>query len=82
MVICSDRDPSIEGIVRVRARYQRGKADFFALYNPVLDVVYLVAVEEVPTTGMHIRWGETKNNQTTRVNWHADYVIDAKLEGL
>lgn len=60
----------------------RGKADLFAVYNPVLDVVYLVDVDEAPLAAMSIRWTETKNNQTTRVNWHADYHIDAKLEGL
>jgi hypothetical protein len=60
----------------------RGKADLFAIYNPVLDVVYLVDVEEAPEIGMHIRWADTENNQATRVNWHADYVLDARLEGL
>ena len=60
----------------------RGKADLLAVYNPLLDVVSLVTVDAAPTTTTKIRWSETTNNQATRVNWHADYLIDTKPEGL
>lgn len=80
-----------DGVVRFETRstrvtatgYERtsyiGRVTYFAVYNPVLDVVYLVDVDEAPVGTMTIRWGETHNNQRTRVNWHADYLLDAVL---
>lgn len=79
------------GVVRFETRstrvtatgYERtsyvGRVEYVAVYNPVLDVVYLVDVDSAPVGTMTIRWAETGNNQRTRINWHADFLLDAVL---
>lgn len=59
-----------------------GKVDLFAVYNSTLDEIYLVDVEEAAKGQMTIRWIEPRNNQAERINWHADFLLDARLEGL
>lgn len=58
----------------------RGKIDYFAVYNPVLDEAYLVKVEQAAKGKMEIRFREAKNGQRTGIKWHADYLIDTVLD--
>jgi hypothetical protein len=41
----------------------RGQADFFGVYSPDLDQVFLVPVEDVPITGATLRIDPPKNGQ-------------------
>ena len=47
----------------------------FLVYCPALDRVYLVPVDEAPRTRMYLRTDATRNSQTQRVNWAADYEL-------
>lgn len=72
--------------VSTRARsegYERdgyeGLIDYFAVYNPVLDEIYLVGIDEASSGKMEIRFREPANNQQAGINWHTDFVLDHKL---
>jgi len=56
--------------------------DQVAVYNPVLDESYLVPVSEAAAGKMEIRFREPGNGQTTGVNWHEDFLLDSRIEGL
>jgi hypothetical protein len=56
-----------------------GKIDYFAVYNPALDEVYLVSIEEAATGKMEIRHEAPENNQWDRINWHEDFLLDNRL---
>lgn len=64
-----------------REGYQ-GQADYFSVYNPVLDETYLVAVNEAAKGKMEIRFQESANGQQSGINWHEDYRLDARLSDL
>lgn len=59
-----------------------GKIDYFAVYNPIVDEIYLVHIDEAAKGKMEIRLCETKNNQTAGINWNEDFQLDAKLRQL
>lgn len=53
--------------------------DHFVVYNPVLDEVYLVPIEEAAAGKMEIEFAEPKNNQRAGINWHEDYLLSSQL---
>jgi hypothetical protein len=53
-----------------------GLADFFGVFLPVTDSVYLVPVRDVPRSCVHLRLEPTLNNQTRGVRMAEDYLID------
>jgi PD-(D/E)XK endonuclease len=57
-----------------RAGYQ-GQVDYFAVYSHELRKVYLLPVNEVSQTRMHLRLAPSKNKQERGVHWAADYEI-------
>ena len=59
-----------------------GKIDYFVVYSPPTDEIYVVHIDEASRSGMWIRFVEAKNNQRSRVNWHEEYVLDARLPEL
>jgi hypothetical protein len=60
---------------RVRRDYQ-GQIDFFGVYCPDNRKVYLVPIEDVPTTRMcHLRLTPPKNNQRRGIRWARDYEV-------
>ncbi len=66
---------SVKG--RTLRRGYRGEADFFGVYSPALNRVYLVPVGDVPVGQARLRLTPPKNNQKTRIRWAADYEIGA-----
>lgn len=54
-----------------------GEVDFFAVYCPETDGVYLIPASEVPTTVMFLRFDPTRNKQRKRVRWARDYELPA-----
>lgn len=61
-----------------RGRYD-GRIEFFAVFSPETGDVYLVPVEDAPKDAMTIRYRTAKNNNSSQVNWHADYLLDESL---
>lgn len=60
-----------------RVRAYSGEVDFFAVYCPENDRVYLIPADEVPTRGMYLRVDRPRNRQRKRVRWAEDYVLPA-----
>jgi hypothetical protein len=61
-------------------RYERDgyddRADIFAVYNPILDEVYVIPVEDAATGKMEIRFEEPANGQRVGINWHEELLLD------
>jgi len=53
-----------------------GLADVFGVYCPSADSVYLVPVDQVPTSVVFLRLEPTRNNQRSGIRYAADYEID------
>lgn len=69
------RSRSMNGHVAYsRAGYQ-GQVDYFAVYSHELRKVYLLPVDEVSQTCMHLRLAPSKNQQERGIHWAADYEI-------
>jgi hypothetical protein len=77
---------SVKG--RTLRKGYRGEIDFFGVYCPQTDKVYLVAVDEVPTIEAFLRLTNPRNNQTSKIRWASDYEIGgvaqlgARLNGI
>ncbi|MGH2983222.1 MAG: group I intron-associated PD-(D/E)XK endonuclease [Solirubrobacterales bacterium] len=60
-----------------------GLADLFGVYCPPTGSVYLVPVQEVPTSVVHLRLEPARNNQHRGIRLAADYEIDRlTIDGL
>ena len=63
------------GWERRMASYQ-GEIEFFGVYYPDNDEVYLVPIEDVPCVRMCVlRVEGAKNNQKKRIRWADDYLV-------
>jgi PD-(D/E)XK nuclease superfamily protein len=60
---------------REQKGYQ-GEADFFGVYSPELQEVFLVPVGEVPERGCSMRVEAARNGQIKRVRWAGDYALN------
>jgi hypothetical protein len=56
-------------------RPYRNDVDYFGVYCPDTQEVYLVPVGDVPDRGASLRVEAPRNNQTKGVRWAKDYVI-------
>lgn len=65
-----------------RRRGYSDEIDLFAVYNPILDEIYLIPIEETAKGKMEIRYKKPLNNQQVGVNWHSDFLLDQQLEVL
>ena len=54
----------------------KGEIDFFIIYSPDEDSVYLVPIEETGKSAKTLRLEPTKNNQSTGVSMAEDYTLD------
>ena len=61
-------------------RPYRDDVDYFGVYCPDTDAVYLVPISDVPDRGACLRVKPTKNNQAKGVRWAKDYVLGDKVE--
>jgi hypothetical protein len=59
-----------------RVTHYRGEIDFFGVYCPETDSVYLVPIEVVTSSRFcALRVTPTRNNQTKRIRWAKDYLV-------
>ncbi|GHO64994.1 hypothetical protein KSC_038860 [Ktedonobacter sp. SOSP1-52] len=56
-------------------RHYRGECDYFAVYSPGFNKVYLVPVDEVGVATAILRLTPLKNNQEKNVRWAKDYEL-------
>ncbi len=60
----------------------RGQVDFFGVYCPETDGVYLVPAEELGLRACALRVVPTKNNQAKKVRWASEFELHAGLAQL
>jgi len=64
-----------EGGRRSTRRGYKGDAEYFGVYCPKIEKVYLLPVDDVPCTGAKLRLLPSKNNQEKGVKWAKDYEL-------
>ena len=64
----------VGGKPHIRKGY-KGEADYFGVYSPDMEKVYLVPVDDAPDGVANLRLEATKNNQQKGVRWAKDYEI-------
>ncbi len=53
-----------------------GRAEYFGVYSPYTEKVYMISVAEAPrTSSMRLRLQTPRNNQEKNVKWASDYEI-------
>ena len=60
-------------VPRATAVLRTHDVDYFGVYCPDTDAVYLVPITDVPDRGACLRVKPTKNNQAKGVRWAMDY---------
>jgi hypothetical protein len=64
---------------RKHRTYHEHEIDYFGVYCPDTDGVYLVPMEDVgPHTSAYLRVEPARNNQTKGVRWAVDYEVMPK----
>ena len=66
--------------VNTRRTFRRGyggEIDYFAVYCPATNGVYLVPIEETQGTNSFLRIDQPRNNQVKRIRWASDYELPA-----
>ena len=66
---------------RGRLHY-RGRADVMAVYEPSLDRVFIVPVDDCPSFKGYLRLDAPRNHQRRRVRLAEDYSLEAWVESL
>ncbi len=56
-------------------RHYRGQVDFFAVYSPDTDKVYLIPTDHVGTSQANLRLVPTANKQEKNIRWAKDYEL-------
>jgi hypothetical protein len=56
-------------------RNYRGQIEYFAVYSPDTDKVYLIPVDHVGVTNVRLRLVPTGNKQEKNVRWAKDYEL-------
>ena len=56
-------------------KHYRGDVEYFAVYSPDTDKVYLIPIDHVGTTQARLRLVPTANNQEKNVRWAQDYEL-------
>ena len=59
-----------------------GRAEYFAVYDPVNDNRYLIPVSDAANGTMEIRFREPKTGQRAGINWAEEYLLEERLEAL
>ena len=65
-----------------KIHYTQNEVDFFALYNIVLDEIYLLKYDEIDSDDTYIRTKKLKNsiNNSSKIN--EDYILDKRIKEL
>jgi hypothetical protein len=67
--------PGDNGRRSVKRGY-RGEAEYFGVYSPDTDKVYLIPVDEVPASvEIRLRLKAARNNQERLIRWAKDYEV-------
>ena len=66
----------------VVTRDYKGQADLFAVYCPDNDKLYMVPVDDVGGTKVHLRTECPKNKQTKGIKWAKDYEFGETNAGI
>jgi hypothetical protein len=67
--------PGDNGRRSVKRGY-KGEAEYFGVYSPDTDKVYLIPVDEVPDgIEIRLRLKTARNNQEKLIRWAKDYEI-------
>ena len=56
-------------------RHYQGDVEYFAVYSPDTDKVFLIPIDHVGTTQANLRLFPTANNQEKNVRWAKDYEL-------
>ncbi len=56
-------------------RDYHGQIDYFAVYCPDTNGIYLIPIEQATTNSMRLRLRPTRNNQEKNVNWAKNYEL-------
>jgi hypothetical protein len=59
----------------VSSRSYRGEVEYFAVYCPDTDKVYLLPESEGSRTSAHLRVAAPRNSQSKRVKWASQYEL-------
>ena len=59
-----------------------GRAEYFAVYDPVNDNRYLVPVSDAANGKMEIRFREPENGRRVGINWAEEYLLEERLPDL
>ena len=85
----SEETVAFETVSRTRQRRERydrrgadGRAEYFAVYDPINDNRYLVPVSDAASGTMEIRFRTPKNGQHAGINRADEYLFDERLEDL
>jgi hypothetical protein len=57
-------------------KHYRGDAELFAVYCPEIEKVYIIPVNDVGVSTVHLRIMQPRNNMEKNVRWAKDYEID------
>lgn len=60
----------------VKHIYTDNEIDYFACYNIQRNKIFLININEVPSTSIIIRYEKPKNNQIQGIHFEEDYLID------
>lgn len=63
----------------VKHIYTSDEIDFFVCYNLERDKLFLIPIEEAPSTTIYIRYEKPKNNQTQGIKFEEEYSFNEKL---
>lgn len=56
-------------------RHYRGEVEYFAVYSPELDKVYLIPIDHVGINPAKLRLAPTANKQEKNIRWAEDYEV-------
>jgi hypothetical protein len=62
-----------------KKRDYRGQIEFFGVFSPDTERVYLVPVDAVGTTGASLRVEPSTNGQTKGIRWAKDFEIEQRI---
>src|SRR5215213_5163569 len=70
---------------RTMRRYEKGEVDYFAIYCPRFDELYVMSFEEAAKGSVSLRTEPTLNKQEKYIRWAKDYSWEkhvAELKGI
>ena len=63
----------------VKHKYSKEEIDYFVCYNIARDKIFLVPIEDAPSTALTIRYEAPKNGQSQNIKFEKDYLLENLL---